>query len=274
MLRAEIVDTISLLLVLLAALFHAAWNRFLHDTDDRVASLAVAGLCGFVLLMPAILIAPPFVVWPLILLSALAEVAYALCLAAAYRRGLLSLTYPIGRGTGPLLVTVYLWLVAGQPTGIASIAGASCLAIGLAVIALVGRSAPDHTALGFAFLVGTSIAAYSLIDSRAVHDASPAAYLGVVLGIEGLLLSGLVVSRPHAVPRLRGALRPGALIAIGSVGAYLLVLLAFQRTGAGPVTTLREVSVLFGLVLAREKIGGSVWAGGSLVVVGAILAAL
>jgi drug/metabolite transporter (DMT)-like permease len=274
MLRGEIVDAVALLLVLLAALFHAAWNRFLHDTDDRVASLAVAGLSGFVLLSPAILAAPPFAVWPLILLSALAEVAYALCLSAAYRRGLLSLTYPIGRGTGPLLVVLYLWLVARQATGIPSLAAAACLAIGLAVIATARRRATDHTALGFAFLVGATIATYSLIDSRAVHSVSPAAYLGVVLGIEGLLLSGLVLSRPRAATRLRGSLRPGALVAVGSVGAYLLVLLAFQRSGAGPVTTLREVSVLIGLLLARETVGGRVWAGGALVVAGAVLAAL
>jgi len=268
------VDTVALLLVLLAALFHAAWNRFLHGTDDRVASLAVAGIFGCLMLSPALLAAPPFAVWPLILLSALAEAAYALCLSAAYRRGLLSLTYPIGRGTGPLLVALYVWLVLRQPTEPATIAGAACLAVGLAVIAMAGRKVSDLSALGFAFLVGASIAAYSLIDSHAVQRVSPAAYLGVVQGIEGLLLSGLVVSRPNAASRLRRALRPGALVAVGSVGAYLLVLLAFQRTRVGPVTTLREVSVLIGLVLARETIGRRVWAGAALVVLGAVLAAL
>ncbi len=254
-------DTVALLLVLLAALFHAAWNRFLHGTDDRVASLAVAGIFGCLMLSPALLAAPPFAVWPLILLSALAEAAYALCLSAAYRRGLLSLTYPIGRGTGPLLVALYVWLVLRQPTEPATIAGAACLAVGLAVIAMAGRKVSD-------------LSAHSLIDSHAVQRVSPAAYLGVVQGIEGLLLSGLVVSRPNAASRLRRALRPGALVAVGSVGAYLLVLLAFQRTRVGPVTTLREVSVLIGLVLARETIGRRVWAGAALVVLGAVLAAL
>jgi drug/metabolite transporter (DMT)-like permease len=267
-------DSIALLLVLVSALFHAAWNRFLHDTGDRVATFAVAGILSFLLLLPATLLAPPFVVLPLILLSALAQVIYALCLSAAYRHGLLSLTYPVGRGTAPLLVTLGGWLLLHQPAGPTTIAGAVCLVTGLAAIATAGRKATDVRAFGFALLVGVSIAAYSLIDSRAVHRISPAAYLGVVLGIEGLVLAGLVLSGRHGTSRLRCALRPGVLIALGTVGAYLLVLLAFQRTGAGRVATLREVSVLIGLVLAREKIGRRVWAGGALVVAGAVLAAL
>jgi uncharacterized membrane protein len=74
--------------------------------------------------------------------------------------------------------------------------------------------------------------------------------------------------------RLRRAVRPGIQVAVSSVAAYLLVLLAFQRANAGPVATLREVSVLLGVVLAREKKPGRVWLGAALVVLGAILTAL
>jgi drug/metabolite transporter (DMT)-like permease len=40
------------------------------------------------------------------------------------------------------------------------------------------------------------------------------------------------------------------------------------------VATLREVSVLLGILLARDKLGPRVWAGAALVVVGAVLTAL
>ena len=110
---------------------------------------------------------------------------------------------------------------------------------------------------------------YSLIDARAVRDASPAGYLGVVLGIQGLFLTA---SLRGDWTRLRRALRTGLLISVGTVGAYLLVLFAFQRANAGRVATLREVSILIGLLIARDRPGPQAWLGGALVVAGAFLA--
>jgi drug/metabolite transporter (DMT)-like permease len=63
-------------------------------------------------------------------------------------------------------------------------------------------------------------------------------------------------------------------VAVGTTAAYLLVLFAFQRAPAGRVSTLREVSVLIGVLIAREKSGGRVWLGAALVVAGAIMAAV
>ena len=56
--------------------------------------------------------------------------------------------------------------------------------------------------------------------------------------------------------------------------AYLLVLLAYQRAPASPVATIRELSILLGILLARERPGWRVWAGGALCVLGAALTAL
>ena len=68
-------------------------------------------------------------------------------------------------------------------------------------------------------------------------------------------------------------LLPGA-VAFGSVAAYLLVLWAFTLAPAGPVATLREVSVLIGLLLSSDRKSWRLWVGASLVVFGAVLTAL
>ncbi len=263
---------LALALVLLAALLHAGWNLLLHGTEDRLAAAAVAGLVAGVALLPAMVIAPPWRVWPLIILSALAECAYALCLTTAYRLGALSLVYPLARGAAPLLVTLGGWLLLSQPPTPWTLAGAGALALGLASVALAGkRQGGQGAAIGFALLTGVCIATYATIDAGAVRQVNPISYLGAVLGLQGIVLVGML---RLDFKRLRRAAWPGIQIAVGSVAAYLLVLLAFQQANAGPVATLREVSVLLGVLLAREQKGWQVWLGAALVVLGAILTAI
>jgi drug/metabolite transporter (DMT)-like permease len=266
------VPPLALALVLLAALLHAGWNLLLHGTDDRLAAATVAGLVAGIALLPAIILTPPWQVWPLIVLSALAESAYALCLTTAYRLGALSLVYPLARGAAPLLVTLGGWLLLAQPPTLWTLAGAGALALGLASIALAGKQQGGQgAAIGFALLTGVTIATYATIDAGAVRQVNPVSYLGAVLGIQGIVLIGFLRGD---LGRLKRAAWPGIQIAVGSVAAYLLVLLAFQRANAGPVATLREASVLIGVLLAREQKGWRVWLGAALVALGAILTAL
>lgn len=262
---------LALLLVLTAAAFHAGWNRLLHSEEDRVAAMAVAGYVDFFVLLPATLISPPTAAGPLIPLSALGETAYVLCLAEAYRRGALSLAYPIGRGTAPLLVTLGGIAVLAQAARPLTILAALSLGAGLVLAATAGNAPQRRSAVAFAVLTGCCIAGYSLVDARAVRLVPPPGYLGVVLGLTAVLLT-LWLRLDWA--RLQRALRPGILIGVGSIVAYLLVLFAFQRAGAGRVATLREVSVLIGLLIAADRPGPRAWLGGILVVAGAILAAV
>lgn len=262
---------VALGLVLAAAVFHALWNRLLHVTDDRVATMAVANLTAGLLLLPATILAPPHGVLLLIALSALAEAVYALLLSAAYRRGALSVAYPLGRGTAPLLVTLGGWLVLSQQPGPLAIAGAVALAAGMTLVASAGRQAGQSAAVGFALLVGVAIASYSVIDARAVSQVSAPGYIGSVFLLTGVLLT--VWLRGDRT-RLQKGVGPGVRVAVGTAAAYLLVLLAFQRANAGRVATMREVSVLLGIWLSGEQPRRRVWVGAACIVAGVVLAAV
>lgn len=265
------IPPLALGLVLLAACFHAAWNLTLHETSDRVAAMAVSGLFAGIVLLPVTLLAPPWKVVPLIVLSGLAETAYALLLSAAYRRGALAVAYPIARGTAPLLVTLGGIVVLSQIPPPLNVVGAALLLGGLTLVGLAGRRLGQMSAVAFALLTGCAIASYSLIDARAVQTVSPVGYVGPVLFLQGLVLMAWL---RMDIPRVRKALVPGIQIAFGSVASYVLVLFAFQMARAGQVETLREVSVLLGVFLSRSRRGWQVWLGASLVVVGVILTAL
>src|ERR671912_2065513 len=232
--------------------------------------MAVAGRVAGGMLLPAVIVSPPWRALPFVIASATTHVAYALGLSAAYKRGALSVAYPLGRGVAPLLVTLGGWLLLSERPDAGALIGAISLATGLALIAVAGGRAGQGAAVGFALLTGLTIAAYSVVDAGAVREVSPVGYLGAVLGIQGVLLTLLVGGRRI---RLRRGLRSGVLIAVGSVGAYLLVLFAFQLAPAGRVSTLREASVLIGLMLSRERPSPVIWTGAILVLIGAVLAA-
>ena len=255
---------------MIAAVLHASWNRLLHAVDDRVAAMSVAGIVTGVLMLPAILIWPPWAAWPFILASATAHTFYALGLSAAYKRGALSVAYPLGRGVAPLLVTMGGWLLLAQTPDTTAIIGAVLLAVGLASIAIAGGRSGQHAAVIFALLTGVTIASYSVVDAGAVQHVAPAGYIGAVLGLQGLILA--VILR-GSLPRLQGGVRSGVLIGVGSLAAYLLVLYAFRLAPAGRASTLRESSVLIGILLSRERPAPIVWFGASLVLAGALLAA-
>jgi drug/metabolite transporter (DMT)-like permease len=264
-------DAVAVALVLTAAAFHAGWNLLLHDTEDRLAAMAVAGLAAFVLLLPATVVVGPWRVWWLVPLSGLTEAAYGAFLAASYAHGRLSFSYPVGRGTAPLLVLLGGWLVLSEQPRLHAILGAMALGVGLTLLALGAARGGSGLGVLFAVLTGLTIATYSLSDAYAVRRVQPLGYLGPVLGIEGLVLFGAVSLDRDRLRRAAGA---GVRIAAGSIGAYLLVLLAFRRAGAGPVATLREISVLLGMWLSRERAGALAWVGAVLCVGGAVLAVL
>jgi drug/metabolite transporter (DMT)-like permease len=273
----QALSPLALALVLVAACLHACWNLLLHETADRVAAVAVAGLATAVVLLPFIVAQAPWRVLPLVLISAAAEAAYALLLSAAYARGALAVAYPIARGTAPLLVTLGAWLVLAQRPGALAVVGAVMLAFGLMLVSTAGHRAGELAAVSFALLTGVAIASYSVVDARAVRSVATVGYLGMVSGLWGLLLLGWMRGEggvAEGVVRLRKTLRPGLLIAVGSATAYLLVLFAFQLAPAGRVSTLREVSVLLGVLLSRSRRGWQVWVGAALVFAGMVLAAV
>lgn len=263
-------DPIALGLVLLSACFSAAWNRLLHVEGDRVAIMGVSGVMTGLLLLPAALAAPPWTAWGLILLSAGAEIIYSLALSAAYARGALSLTYPLGRGTAPLFAALLGWIVLHEPPRAATLLGACILGTGILLLSHAGWRSGRSSAVGFALLAGLSIAAYTIIDARAMRVVSPAAYLGPVLGLQGL---AICAGMRWNGARLRASLKPSFLVAISSIIAYLLILVAFRRTETARVATLREIAVLIGIFLSGERPGVWVWCGALLCVAGAILAA-
>ncbi|MBA2756132.1 MAG: hypothetical protein H0U37_01635, partial [Chloroflexi bacterium] len=98
-------------LVALSAVLHVAWNVRLKTAGDPLRAATVGMLAASAAIVPvgigAWLVAGrpnlPGEGIALGVVSGVVEAGYFILLAAAYRRGDLSVVYPIARGTAPLL---------------------------------------------------------------------------------------------------------------------------------------------------------------------------
>lgn len=205
-------------LVLAVAVLHVAWNALLKTSGDTLRTAERAMIVGVAVFAPPLILAwfalgrpglePQTVV--LALVSGILEAAYFICLAEAYRRGDLSVVYPIARGTAPVLSVALGVAVLGERLAPTGVVGVLSLLAGIllvqrpwrtvgAIRAHLARSRatnglPDPSAASlvgaaeFAMLTGVMIAGYSAVDAVGVRQAPVWLYAGVVFPICALAL--------------------------------------------------------------------------------------
>lgn len=294
---------VAIALVVTAAILHASWNALLKTSGDPLRTAVRLQLIGTLVIAPLALVAwltvagrPPIPVEVvgLVVVSGFLETVYFACLAAAYRRGDLSLVYPLARGSAPLLaVIVGVTLLREELEPVAAL-GVGCLLVGVLLVARPWRvlreaGAHDRAAVGFALATGASIAAYSAIDRVAVRLVEPWVY-GALLAVAATVLLGSAVwiaTRAGWIARaadddLRPSWRRDGVAGILSLGAYLLVLVAYSIAPLAAVAPLRESSVVLASLWGVARLGeggdrrdaGLRVGAGALVLVGAVLLAV
>jgi drug/metabolite transporter (DMT)-like permease len=184
-------------------------------------------------------------------LSASLELAYLWLLSTAYRRGELSVVYPIARGSAPLLaVIVGLGLLHERLTGL-QLAGVVILLLGILAVAL--PQAGGRATLP-ALLTGVAIASYTAVDRVGVRLSTPWLYgwllvilLAIAIPVSMLVATRLTAGRMSAgekisTPRLSRS--RATLIGIFLWGGYLLVLWALSLAPLSVVAPVRETAVV------------------------------
>ncbi len=266
-------------LVLGAALMHATWNAILRGSGDRLRSIVVMNMTSAAVSLPLALVLPlaARASWPYIGLSLLLQISYCLFLERAYRHGELSQAYPIIRGTSPLLVTLGAAIVIGEIPSAVTITGVFIVSFGIMTLAFEG--ARPSAKLAFpAIAAGAFIAAFTITDGVGArlsgHASSYIAWLFLLQGIAmpwvySVLRGRLVISaRYHET---RKAIAGGIL----SMLAYGLVIVALTLSPMGQVSALREISIVFaviiGVLFLKEKLTLRRSGAALLIAIGAIM---
>jgi drug/metabolite transporter (DMT)-like permease len=246
-------------LALFAAILHATWNAVLRSGADRLWTVTVMTFAMTAVAIPfaVILPLPPATAWPYLVLSSCLQVGYSVFLVAAYRHGDLGQVYPVIRGSVPLLVTLGGFVLAGEHLGAIPTVGIVLIASGIMSLALGSRRATTRSIL-FALLTGLFIAGYSMVDAMGVRETGrPAVYAAWICLIYGALLPATyVVIRGKITFDIRSPETLKALAGgVVSLLAYGAVIAAFALAPAGPITALRETSVVFAAVIGRLFLG-------------------
>lgn len=268
----------AFLLVLAAAVAHAAWNIIAHSSSRTGlpflwwGSLASALIWGCVVPftggfggadLAGFLTGAG--------VSAVLHVGYMLLLQRGYATGDLSTVYATARGTGPLLTVLIAVFVLGERPAPLAIVGVLVLLLGIIALGFIGRPVPqDRSAIrrsGFrldagllyGLATGVAIAAYTIWDTHALREwnLSPVSFMVGCVVLEIPLYSLAVWKRRRdLMPTLRE--QWVRLLAFGVLSplSYILVLTAITIAPVALVAPVREVSVvlvsLFGVIVFKE----------------------
>jgi drug/metabolite transporter (DMT)-like permease len=247
------------LIVLGAALLHAAWNALLRSGADRFWSIVVMGVASASVALPLtfILAAPARASWPFIGLSAFLQICYCVILARAYREGDLGSIYPIARGSSPMLVTIGALVFAGEKLGLTAMFGIVMVSIGIIGLTF-GRGRPNAGSMLAALATGLFIASYTVADGIGSRlSGNPQSYAAWLFLFQGapmplvyFAMRGRLAIDPFALETLKAA--GGGIMSLLGYGA---IIWALSLSPMGQVSALRETSILFAVLMGRIFLG-------------------
>lgn len=256
------------LLIIFSAVFHAAWNLAARKVSGNFVIVWLGMWIGTFVGLPAVATVylthdslQPITLtgWLCILATGIIHSFYFRLLAAAYAHGEITLVYPIARGSGVALTGLLAFIWLKEPFSLFGVLGILLISMSILFLGKAqlkeqlerqrqhGKSAK---AILLALSVGLCIVSYSLVDDLGVQHVHPVIYIAAMYPIATLLLTPYVIKRYWGQLRqtTQGKLKYSAIIGIGSMGTYLLILYAYSLGPVGYVVAARESAVIMGTI--------------------------
>ena len=270
------------LLVLLAAVMHAAWNVLVKSGADALVNMTlIMGAGGLIALTFT-----PFVnfpdpeSWIFLLGSVLTHLGYYAFLLFGYRYGDLSLVYPTARGSAPLLVAVSSWVFVGEVLSTTAMIGVAAISAGIFSLAIDRAHDREHKwrPVIFGLLTGLTIMGYTLCDGQGVRLAGDKYGYIVwlfVLDTPLVLLACIYLRGRALLPLVVQNWKVGAIGGALSMAAYGIAIYAMSQAFMAQVAALRETSVIFAAifsaVILKERFHPRRYLAIAMVALGAVL---
>jgi drug/metabolite transporter (DMT)-like permease len=235
---------------------HASWNALIKGGADKRVSMGamVLGHLPIALIAMVFVPLPHLESWPYIIAGIVLHMGYQLFLLQSYKIGDLTQVYPIARGSAPLLVTLFSVFVLGVALTSLQLTAVLFIGLGIVSLGLVRRADGVQNTKAAILALGTGcfIAAYSVVDGLGARLAgnSLSYYSYLTIGNCSLMAVYLYATGPNTLRDIATKGRTAFFIG-GSASflAYALVTWAFTQAPIALVTALREVSIVFALLI-------------------------
>jgi len=250
------------LIMLGAALLHAAWNAIIKGGSNALFETVLkclgggAAVCCVLPFLP--LPAPQSV--PYLALSCLFHLAYYILLGLSYRNVDMSIAYTIMRGTAPLLTALALALALGVPLSAGGWLGVVLLSTGILVLSADALRQGSLAWRGCCMALANAlvIMCYTLADGYGGRASlNPVSYACWLFFINTFPMPLAVYWRYRSefTAYMRRRWSFGLLGGLCSLVSYGIAIWAMTKAPIAMVAALRESSVVFGMLLAVFFLG-------------------
>lgn len=270
----------TLLLVLLAAVLHAAWNYLAKTIPSGAPFVWLLAVVMTLLLLPFALghlLLFGFQCTPLnisaLLITGILHLVYFLVLQKGYQTGDLSMVYPLARGSGPVFATIGALLFLGERMSGMAVLGLSLVVAGVLLISGTGKASADpakrRKSIATGIFTGLLIACYTVFDGYAVKQLAIAPIL-LEFSSSPIRVLALSPAARRRWPEIRSVWQAHRwkIMAIGVMApfGFILILYAMKVAPVHLVAPTRELSIVLGVILGakllteenfRQRLAGS-----------------
>lgn len=267
----DVMPVAAILLVLASGFILALWNLLVKKVSDPSVFLLGATASAIAVYTPifVLVIAPGLKInsWEPLTATALAgfiEGIYFILLTFTYRRGDLSLVYPVSRGSSPLFILAGGVLILAEDVTVLGYVGIALIVAGIGAVAWPGRGARVTAAtVLFSLLTGAAIAGHHVCYKWALGFIPPyaAIYMAWLVATTTLGIYCLVTRPVFAAARyLYRQFFLAAAVGVVAMAGFLCALVALDMTFVSYVGAARNVGMIFSVLFGAHLLGeGARW---------------
>ena len=252
-------------IILLATILHAVWNAMVKKHPDKV--VAISGIvfghvpCSVIAII--LLPAPSIESIPYIIASAFIHQGYNWYLLTAYQIGDFTKVYPIARGFGPLVATIFSIILLGLVLDNFVILSIFLVCLGIMIVGIFDHKTFNNLkVIQYSLFTGFFIGLYSLVDGYGARiSLSAVSYMSWSFTLSALLFPMLLKIKKHENIFKRVINEGKQIFWIGGILSYIIYIIVvwgFTKAPIPMVGALRESSIFFSIFIGyfflKEKI--------------------
>jgi uncharacterized membrane protein len=265
-------EWLSYLLVVVSAFTHAYWNFILKRAKGGQVFIGLSKIAEIVFfILPFIYFITNDEIsilnyWVFYIVGALLVIFNYIFLGQAYKRGDLSLIYPISRAGSLLFLPPLAYLFIGERIDGVGFVAIILIMFGLFAIQLQSFCSTEiklvianlrSSATVLALLAAFTAACYTLWDKHSISYLPPFIYFYAYTAIVGISYALFIfLKNPFSKIKTELAVHKYSILQVGflNTSTYLLVLYSLQAGKASYVIALRQMSIAFGVFLGWKAL--------------------